>query len=102
MHEAYGLTLAAAINWAGMVCLALAMPTHWHQVHPPATQPPRKTLGTLGLAALLASLLVCMVVNHPSMAALTWVMLLSAASLAVALLLAWKPHWLRPLSQWLA
>jgi hypothetical protein len=51
----------------------------------------------LGALALLASLLLCLRVDHASMAALVWVMGLVAAALLVAFTLSWKPRLLRAL-----
>lgn len=95
MSEALNLAVALAACLAGMGWLALAMEAHWEQVRaghrPPATVRRLRVLGALGLAASLA---LCLRADHPSMAALVWVMLLAAAALAVALTLTWKPRWL--------
>lgn len=49
----------------------------------------------LGTLALLASLVLCLMADHPSMAALVWVMLLAFGAACVALLLAWRAVLLR-------
>lgn len=95
MSEASNLTAALVACLAGMGWLALAMEAHWAQVRaghrPPATVRRLRVQGALGLAVSLA---LCLRADHPSMAALVWVMLLAAAALAVALTLTWKPRWL--------
>ena len=92
------LLLAAAVACAalGMAWLALAMDAHWEQVR--AGPPPARALRTLGALGLAASLALCLAVDHASMAVLVWVMALAGSVLAVALTLAWRPHWLRPLA----
>lgn len=86
-------TLAAVL---GCAWLALAMEVHWQQVFGPAPVSPatRRALRILGTAALLLSLGLCLLADRPSMAALVWVMLLAQGALTVALVLAWRPHWL--------
>lgn len=93
------LALAAAV--AGMGGLAVAMPVHWEQVAAGMPQPRRAALALRGLGAvgLLGSLALCLAADHASMASLVWVMTLSAAACAVALLLSWRPGWLRPLAR---
>jgi hypothetical protein len=102
MVEALWLLAAAVLSFAGMAWLALAMDVHWGQVmHRPAgeARAARRGLRALGAAALLASLLACLIADHPSMAALVWIMLLAGAAAAVAMVLAYRPGllaWLWP------
>lgn len=90
------LCIALLSNAVGLAWLALAMDAHWRQVR--GTQP--RTTGSvillrlLGLLALALSLLLCLQVDHVSMAVLVWVMSLAAAALSVAFTLAWRPRWL--------
>lgn len=99
MRDALMLLAAQAANVAGLAWLALAMPAHWEQVCGRSACHPRaaRLLRAVGAGALAVSLLLCMAVDHPSMASLVWVMSLAAAALAVAFTLAWRPHWLRVL-----
>lgn len=95
-----GLLAGAALAaFVGMGWLALAMPVHaaqaWGQA-PPASR--RAPLRWLGSAGLLVALWLCLRADHPTMAVLVWAMLLAAAALAIALLLAHRPHWLRVLA----
>lgn len=98
MPEAIYLTAAALLSLVGMSWLALSMDVHWAQVKqiPLAdSRPPRATLKALGYAALFVSLLVCLVADRPSIAALVWIMLMSGAALSVAWGLAKSPKVLR-------
>ena len=87
----------------GFAWLALAMEPHWRQVRGdvPITNGTVKFLRVLGAAALLVSLLICLQVDHASMASLVWVMSLAAAALVVAFTLAWRPRALAFLIIWL-
>ncbi|GAB3513455.1 DUF3325 domain-containing protein [Pseudoxanthomonas daejeonensis] len=97
------LLLAAALAAcvAGMGWLALAMPAHarqvWGRALTPATVLALRVLGALGL---LAALMLCLAVDHASMASLVWVMAIAGAALLVAFLLAWRAHWLGVLAPW--
>lgn len=93
------LIAAVALSTIGMACLALAMETHWEQVQ--GSTSPRCAvlrLRVLGICGLAAALALCLRVDHASMAALVWVMVLTASALAVAFALTWRPHWLRALA----
>lgn len=92
------LITASIATALGTGWLALAMPTHWQQVHigdHPSHSSLRIKLRTLGGTALLVSLWLCMQADHPSMAALVWLMLLAASSVSIAMILAWQPKLLR-------
>ena len=54
-------------------------------------------LRALAGLALFGALLMCLKVDHATMASLVWVMVLAGAALAIAFTLAWRPHWLAPL-----
>jgi hypothetical protein len=98
------LMLAAALALAlcGVAWFALAMDVHWRQVRAGVpTRAMSRTLRAAGALALLASLLVCLRVDHATMAPLVWVMALAGGALLVALALAWRPRWLAPLVAWL-
>lgn len=91
------LRLAAFLcSICGMAWLALAMPPHWRQVRRTTQQPGRAThtLRTLGATALAASLALALSADHPTIALLVWVMMLTAASILIALTLASRPAWL--------
>lgn len=88
MSEAALLALAALLAVAGMALFALAMPTHWAQVAGAAAPLSRAAclgLRAAGAGALAASLALCLAADHPSMAALVWVMLLAVSAWGVAM-----------------
>lgn len=94
------LSAALLVCVAGMAWLALAMEVHWAQVRSGAALSigGMWRLRVLGAVALGAGLLLCLAVDHASMAALVWVMALGVAALLVAFTLSWRPHWLRVLA----
>lgn len=103
MAETASLMAGLACSLCGMTCLALTLPAHFQQVFGSVALP-KQSLGTLrvlGVVAPLASLVACLRADHPSMAGLVWLMLLTASALAVAFTLAWRPRWLSWLVAWL-
>jgi hypothetical protein len=93
------LIAAQLFSTVGMGWLALSLDAHWTQVFGPR---PRRTatnglLRALAAAALANSLIACFWSDHPSMAPLVWIMSLAASALGLAMLLAWRPRWLRVL-----
>lgn len=98
MPETFYLTAAALLSLVGMAWLALSMDVHWAQVKqiPLAdSQPPRTVLKLLGYLALVVSLVVCLVADRPSIAALVWIMLMVGSAVAVAFILAHRPRLLK-------
>lgn len=92
------MLLAAFVATVGaMGWFALAMEPHWEQVRGGAPRPAStvRRLRVQAVIGLAVSLGLCLAVDHASMAALVWVMLLAGAALLVALTLAWRAHWLR-------
>jgi hypothetical protein len=83
-----------------MAWLALAMKVHWRQARGDREQRPTATrsLRVAGAASLAASLVLCLSADHPTLASLVWIMMLSASALIVAMLLAYRPHWLSHLA----
>lgn len=100
--QAAGLLSAALLaSVAGMGWLAVSMPAHAQQVWGavPSVRAMRM-LRWMGAGALLVALILCLRVDHASMASLVWVMSLTAASLAIAFSLTWHPRRLRLLAPW--
>lgn len=97
------LALALLCCPTGLGWFALAMDVHWQQVC--GTQSPGRRVGrvlrTLGGLALFASLLICLHVNHASIAALVWFMALAASALLIAITLSYRPRLLTPLVAWI-
>lgn len=102
MSDPLVLAGAVLLNVAGFAWLALAMDVHWKQVRGSGKpRPGRRMLLRFGAsAAFLISLLLCNLSDHATIAALVWVMTLTAGALLVAFTLTWRPPLLRPLS-WL-
>jgi hypothetical protein len=100
--DALLLVLAVAANVAGLGWLALAMDVHWEQVRGsvPATRGTVRLLRVLGVSGLAVSLLLCLRVDHASMAALVWFMTLAGAALAIAFTATWRARWLGLLVAW--
>lgn len=101
MADGFLLLGALSSSLCGMAWLALAMKAHFAQVRPgELRESTRRTLRTLGVGANLLSLAFCLWVDHPSMASLVWIMLLTAAALSTSFTLAWRPRWLAWLVAW--
>lgn len=99
-----GLLLAAALcsGVIGLAWLALTLDSHWQQVRGKQPLPPAavKSLRFVGVGALAASLAFCLLADHPSMAALVWVMDLAVSALIVAFTFTWWPRAFAPLIAW--
>lgn len=92
---------AALASFAGFAWIALTVGGHWRQAGGSAALPPtrRRRLRQRGAAALALALVLCLAADSPGMAALLWAMLLSLGATGVALVLAWRPDWLRRLTR---
>ena len=96
------LLLFAVLGTAyiGFALLALSQRRYWRQIFS-AGAPialPLLFLRGLGSLALTASLAVSLLRDGADYGALLWVTALSLSAMAVALTLAWRPSWLRPLA----
>lgn len=96
MVEQLLLGSSLGLSLCGMAWLALAMDVHWRQLHPeqPLRPATARRLRWSGASALLVSLACCLTAEHPSMAALVWVMAATLAALLVTFTLAYRPRWL--------
>ena len=96
------LSAGFACALAGMAWLALTMEEHWQRASGRAPLGRAGVLAqrTLAAAALGASLGMALLADHPTMAALVWIMELGASALGVALALAWRPRALRLFVPW--
>jgi len=96
MPDSLTLVIAFILTVAGMGWFALALEAHWAQVYGDATCPPalQRRLRWLGGLALLGSLMLCLAVDHATMAALVWFMTLTASAMIVAFTLSWRARWL--------
>lgn len=102
MPEALLLAAALCCSVIGLAWLALTLEPHWRQVRgsQPRSAAVVKTLRILGSLGLAASLALCLLADHPSMAALVWVMALAVAALVVAFTFTWRPRTFAPLLAW--
>lgn len=102
MPDALLLTAAFAANVIGLSWLALLMNVHWEQVRGP--EPLRRStvraLRWMGIAGLVTALVLCMAVDHTSMASLVLFMELAGAALVIAFTLSWRPRVLGVLIAW--
>jgi hypothetical protein len=97
--DAVLLVAALLVTELGMGWLALAMDVHWKQVHAGARSPRSATvLGTVGTAALAASLTLCLLADTATMAVLVWMMLLAVSAATIAFVLSTRPRLLAPLA----
>lgn len=98
MSEVLWHALTLASSALGMAWLALGMAVHWQQSCGALPAPARlRRLRAQGWLTLAASLGCALAADHPGMAMLVWPLALAAAAFIVAMLLAFRPHWLRPL-----
>jgi Protein of unknown function (DUF3325) len=100
--DALLLSIALSCCICGMAWFALAMKTHWQQVRgaEPLERATARALRAMGSLALFTAFLICLRVDHVSMASLVWVMSLIPAILVVAFTLSWRPLWLSWLVVW--
>lgn len=102
-HTSAFLFLLAAVvtSIAGMGWLALSMRTHARQAWELSPTPSAlRRLRWLGGFSIVITLVLCLQVDHASMAVLVWIMALSAASLLTAFVLSSRPRWLGRLAPW--
>lgn len=91
--------LILLLQFTGLGWFALSIERHWRQAgapHLPGVRRARR-LRLRGSIALLLSLLLCLAVDHASIAVLVWVMGLPPCAVGIAMLLATRPAWLAPL-----
>ncbi len=92
------MILALVSSFGGCALLALSQARHWQIVTRSPGMPPH-TLRVAGRSLLLASLVICILRDGLSFAALLWPMLAMAGALGVTALLTWRPNTLRRLAQ---
>jgi hypothetical protein len=88
------LLSAGLASYVAFACLALSMPRHWTEVsgQTVAVVPQRTWLRPGGFALLGLSYGLCWYRDGPGFGSVLWVLLISAAAIAVALTLAWRRH----------
>jgi hypothetical protein len=100
MSDAAWLVLAFLANLLGMGWLALSFDKHWQQVHGGQALgvSRRRRFRIAGVVALASSLAAGFAADHASMAPLVWLMSLAVTALGIAMALAWRPRWLKPIA----
>ncbi|MGJ4802320.1 DUF3325 domain-containing protein [Luteimonas sp. SDU82] len=99
MPESLLLMAATFAAFAAMGWLALTLPAHAVQVWGrPLPAGHARSLRVAGAIGIVASLALCLLADHASMAVLVWLMTLSGSALLVAMLLSSRPRWLRVLA----
>ena len=95
---AHALLLVAAgtLSLAGCALLALSQTRNWRTVIGQGAPPP--VMRRLGWICVGLALVVCVIRDGGSFAALLWPLLLAGGAFAVAMMLAYRPDWLRPLA----
>lgn len=97
MSEALLLILVFLFAFSGFALFAMSQAKHWRRIVGAKKDPPRPRIKRVAGAALLLAALACALLRDgPSFGAILWALALSVAAFAVAMVLAWRPGWLRP------
>ncbi|MGD1956977.1 MAG: DUF3325 domain-containing protein [Sphingomonadales bacterium] len=92
--------LAGLLAFFGASFLALSQDRNVHRVLGRSVQDKRVSMmRTTGWLLVFVSLIPCIARDGGSFAALLWPLLLAAASIATAMLLAYRPQWLTPIAK---
>lgn len=100
MREVLLMLAACVVLLLGMALLALSQERHRDRIFI-STRPTAHSIRahrTAGFITTGLGLPACIASQGASFGSLLWLLLLSAAALAVALTLTWRPQWLRPLA----
>ena len=89
-----------ALHLLGLACLSLAQDKHWQALNIRSQRPSRVT--PMGWGSLSLSLLLAWAYQGVAFGSLIWLLLLPPSGLALSFILAWQPHWLRPLASLLS
>ncbi|MEM0984847.1 MAG: DUF3325 domain-containing protein [Pseudomonadota bacterium] len=94
----FGLfAIASLLCLVGMAALALSQDRNWRSMGIGVA--PAGWVRPLGWGLILSALILCILRDGASFAALIWPMLLAAAAFLIGMALAYRPTWLRPLAQ---
>lgn len=88
---------ASLLALLGFSLLALSQDRHYDRVFE-SNWPENRPQGVrraIGFTALALALPLCIAADGAGFGSLLWVVLISAAAMAVAFALTWRPHWLR-------
>ncbi len=98
MMPALLLIAASLASYGGFACLALAMPNHWAEASGQRgdVASNRRWLRSVGFFMVGVAYVLCVYRDGLSFGSVLWVVLISAAAIAVALTLTWRPRLLLP------
>lgn len=85
-----------AMHVGGLACFALAQDKHWKALNVKCKRQTR--IMPIGWGSLALSLLLAWTYQGVIFGSLIWVLMLPPSGCVIALILAWRPQWLR----WLA
>ena len=88
------LPAAFASGLLGFGWLALTQQRHRARIPAASSASSPAAQRTAGLAAILFGLPLCIAGEGPAFGTLVWVLLTSAAAMAVSFILTWQPRWL--------
>lgn len=100
MREVLLMLTACLLVLLGFALLALGQERHADRVSE-SNRPLAHTSQSqraIAFGAIALGLPCCMASQGGGFGSLLWVVLMSAAAMAVAFTLTWRPHWLRPLA----
>lgn len=93
------LVLAYALCVVGCALLAFSQTRNWRLVMGDRkAQPPRTAV--VGWLFILIAVIPCIVRDGGSFAALLWPLVFAAGAMSVAMVLTYRPEWLKPLALW--
>lgn len=84
-----------ALHLLGLACLALTQDKHWKLLSIHSRR--QAWVAPIGWGSLALSLLLAWTSQGAPFGSLIWLLLLPPSGCALALTLAWRPQWLRPL-----
>ena len=92
------LGFGLGISFLGCALLALSQSRNWRKVSGDSKTDPLRSVRA-GWALVMLALLPCVLRDGGSFAALLWPLLFACGAMTTALLLTYKPQWLRPLAR---
>ncbi|MEM1126557.1 MAG: DUF3325 domain-containing protein [Bacteroidota bacterium] len=85
-------------SYLGFALMALTLDRHWRDITDRPKPDRQLVLRIGGYGLLVAAFAMVFVSDGPSFGALLWILGLGAAAYALAMTLAWRAEWLRPLA----
>ena len=93
------LSIAATLSLVGFAFLALSQDKHWRTVTSAKGSAPSKTLvRSSGWTLVFIALVPCIIRDGGAFAALLWPLLLTVCAFSIAMLIAYRPQWLKPIA----